>query len=84
MRIPRIFCARCAYEPQNAQALDNQRPHFEVHGQNKRANDALGFLAIMRGTKNADGLSAFMHNVETDFGLIRIECQIGPILLSTE
>jgi hypothetical protein len=37
MRPPRTFYARCAHEPRNAQVVENQEWHLEVHGKNCRS-----------------------------------------------
>jgi hypothetical protein len=56
MRPPRIFCARCAHEPQDAQVVGNQGRHFEVHGQNcgaKAGEAAIEELVAALGRRGA-------------------------------
>jgi tetratricopeptide (TPR) repeat protein len=50
----------------------------------KRVASALDHLEILRGRKSADGLAAFMHNIETGIGWIPIDFRIGAEFLSRD
>ena len=53
--------------------LNGAAADFNGSDDRKRAADALEKVHILRGEKPAQGLTAFMHNIPTDFGWIPIE-----------
>lgn len=64
--------------------LDGAAVDFNATGDGKRTTEVTRYIEILRGRMQADGLTAFMYNVETEFGSIPLEFRIGSEFLSNE